>query len=117
MKQAPPLTGNLAIIQGESYSQLELSFPGNLTAWEPRGQIRTALLEDGGELLADFSFAPASYDAGTNTTTIYPRLSFAQTRALPSKGKKYYDIEVVSAGGEVVKLAPAMVEVVGTVTG
>jgi hypothetical protein len=123
-----PLVGDLAIIQGETYQALSLEFPGDLTDWTPRGQIRTKLLGDAGTLLAAFTFATPAYDDESDVTTIFPRLSPAQTAAIPKTKWQgtgeysktavyYYDVELESDDGEVVKSVPAIVQVVGEVTG
>jgi hypothetical protein len=123
-----PLVGDLAIIQGETYQALSLEFPGDLTDWTPRGQIRTKLLGDAGTLLAAFSFATPAYDEDSDVTTIYPRLTPAQTAAIlktkwqgageySKTAVYYYDVELESDAGEVVKTVPAIVQVIGEVTG
>lgn len=123
-----PLIGDLAILQGETYQALSLTFPGDLSTWTPRGQIRSKLLEESGTLLAEFSFEASTYDADADTTTVNPRLTPTQTASLPktkwqgigeySKAAVYYyDIELESDTGEVVKSKTAIVQVVGEVTG
>jgi hypothetical protein len=123
-----PLIGELAIIQGETYQALSLEFPGDLTEWTPRGQIRTKLLGDAGTLLAAFSFATPTYDEESDATTIFPLLTPAETAAIPKTKWQgtgeysktavyYYDVELESDAGEVVKSVPAIVQVVGQVTG
>jgi hypothetical protein len=123
-----PLIGDLAIIQGETYQALSLEFPGDKTDWTPRGQIRTKLLGDAGTLLAAFSFATPAYDDESDATTIYPRLTPTQTAAIlktkwqgtgeySKTAVYYYDVELESDDGEVVKSVPAIVQVVGEVTG
>ncbi|MFM1842733.1 MAG: hypothetical protein RLZZ490_1470 [Cyanobacteriota bacterium] len=127
MRVSIPLTGDLAIIQGETYQALTLIFPGDLTTWTPRGQIRTGLLEDAGTLLAEFAFGTPAYDADADTTNIYPTLTASQTANLPKtkwqgtgeysrSGVYYYDIELESEG-VVIKSKTAIVQVVGEVTG
>ena len=113
-----PLIGDRAIVQGETYQALSLDFPGDLTTWECQGEIKTKLRQDGGELLAVFSFAPASYDPIADVTTIHPRLTPAQTSAIPStKARSYlYDVKLISPAGETIKTVPAIVEVTGEVT-
>jgi hypothetical protein len=123
-----PLVGELAIIQGETYQALSLEFPSDKTDWTPRGQIRTKLLGDAGTLLAEFSFATPAYDDESDVTIIYPRLSPAQTAAIlktkwqgtgeySKTAVYYYDVELESDAGEVVKSVPAIVQVIGEVTG
>jgi hypothetical protein len=60
------LIGPLAIVQGETYLQLTWTVPGDKSAWTARGQIRTALLEDDGVLLAEFQFDTPIYDASVS---------------------------------------------------
>jgi len=123
-----PLVGDLAIIQGETYQALSLEFPGDLTDWTPRGQIRTKLLGDGGELLAVFEFGASIYNEETQTTAVLPELSAIVTSGIPKTKWQgtggysktavyYYDVELESDAGEVVKTVPAIVQVIGEVTG
>lgn len=123
-----PLIGDLAILQGETYQALSLTFPGDLSTWTPRGQIRSKLLEESGTLLAEFTFEASTYDADADTTTVNPRLTPAQTTSLPKTKWQgigeysktsvyYYDIELESDTGEVVKSKTAIVQVIGEVTG
>lgn len=127
MRVSIPLVNDLAIIQGETYQALTLTFPGDLTTWTPRGQIRTGLLEDAGTLLSEFAFATPIYDAETDTTAIYPTLTATQTANLPKtkwqgtgeysrSGVYYYDVELESEG-IVIKSKTAIVQVIGEVTG
>jgi hypothetical protein len=122
------LIGNLAIIQGETYQSLTLTFPGDLTGHTPRGQIRTALLQEEGELLAEFYFDTPIYDADTDTTNIYPYLTPGQTAALlktkyqgtegqaiSKRNVYFYDIEL-ELGGQIAKTFPGVVQVIGEVT-
>jgi len=127
MRVSIPLTGDLAIIQGETYQALTLTFPGDLTTWTPRGQIRTGLLEDAGTLLAEFAFGTPIYDAEADTTNIYPTLSATQTANLPKTKYQgtgeysrsavyYYDVELENEA-VVIKSKTAIVQVIGEVTG
>lgn len=118
----------IGIVQGESWTSPTFIFPGDLSDWEPRGQIRSKLLEKSGTLLAEFTFETLTYDAEADETSVTATLTPAQTSALKitryqgsgelSKSNVYYyDIELESADGVVVKLAPGAVFVVGEVTG
>jgi hypothetical protein len=128
LRQKTDLIGALAIIQGETYNQLALTVAGDKTTWTARGQIRTKLLEESGTLLAEFGFGTPTYDAEADETTLLPQLTATQTASLPktkwqgtgeySKTAVYYwDIELESDAGEVVKTIPAIVQVIGEVTG
>jgi hypothetical protein len=82
----PNLIDDLAIAQGGTYlalSKVGIQFEGDLTdaVWE--GDIRDNYREKGGVLLGRLEFLPPVYDDETDTTTIYPILSFATTEALP----------------------------------
>lgn len=128
LRQKTDLIGALAIIQGETYNQLSLTVAGDKTTWTARGQIRTKLLEESGTLLAEFGFGTPTYDAEADETTLLPQLTATQTASLPktkwqgtgeySKTAVYYwDIELESDAGEVIKTIPAIVQVIGEVTG
>jgi len=124
------LIGPLAIVQGETYRQLSWTVPGDKTAWTPRAQIRLTLLDDANGVLplAAFEFDAAIYDADADTTEFFPFLSAPVTASLPrtkyqgdrdisSRNAYYYDLEIESDDGEVVKLAIGRVQVIGQVTG
>jgi hypothetical protein len=124
------LIGPLAIVQGETYRQLTWTVPGDKSAWTPRAQIRLTLLDDANGVLplAEFDFDSAIYDQDADTTEFFPFLSATVTASLPrtkyqgdrdisSRNAYYYDLEIESEDGEVLKLAIGRVQVIGQVTG
>ena len=130
-RQYPDLINDLAIIQGEDYLELvnndAIQLPGDLTDGIPTGQIRTDYLENGGILLASFSFEDSVYDEENDVTTIKPYLTNEQTSSLritsfkagktPSLRNCYvYDFEI-DLDGIKHKLAAGFVQVKGEVTG
>lgn len=74
-------TLNLAITQGKTY-QFSFLVPSDLTAGEWRGQIRDKYAQDGGELLASFSFT-ATYDSIENKTLVVVKLEATDTAEIP----------------------------------
>jgi hypothetical protein len=72
---------NLAIKQGATY-QFSFYIPGNKTAGEWRGQIRDKYAQDGGVLLASFSFT-ATYDEDTDKTFVTPKIEATETAEIP----------------------------------
>jgi len=61
------LTLDLALIQGKTY-QLILTYPGNLSIGQVRGQIRKKYAEDSGELFATFNFSNTVSTVQATTT-------------------------------------------------
>ena len=125
-RQSINLVGDLAIIQGGTWSKLAFVVNGDQRAGTARGQIRDALREDGGQLIAEFTFAPALYDALEGSTTFFPTLSPQQTSAMPStryqgqgtlsdKTAYLFDLEISTANGTL-KTFPGFVQVIGEVT-
>ena len=75
-------TVNLAITQGKTY-QFSFLIPSDLTAGEWRGQIRDKYAQDGGVLLASFSFT-ATYDPPPeNKTLVIVKLEATETAEIP----------------------------------
>lgn len=72
---------NLAITQGKTY-QFSFKIPTDLTAGEWRGQIRDKYAQDGGILLASFSFT-ATYDSIENKTLVVAKLEATETATIP----------------------------------
>ena len=125
----------LAIYQGATYKSLVFLHPDDFSLWTPRGQIRSNWLHLGGQLLADFVFAPMTWGLVTvegipvNRTTIIPVVPFGVTALIPvtkpingiakaGKNRWVYDIELVSpTNSEVVKLSRGLVEVLPEATG
>jgi hypothetical protein len=86
------------------------------------------LLQKSGVLLAEFAFLAPTYDAEADETNFFATLTPEQTSALKitryqgvgeiaSGAAYFYDIEVESEDGTVIKFAPGAVFVVGEVTG
>ena len=123
---------------GESQSTLDFYYQNvDLTTWTPSGEIRTDYLENtNSTVLATFSFDPLTFGSVTvgsdtfNATTVRPKLTSAQTLAIPSPPIELtstatpsvginvwvYDIKLTSPTGEVLILARGHVQVVRNVT-
>jgi hypothetical protein len=128
-RKYPDLLGDLAIIQGESYRQLQggkITLHGNWLDADLRGHLRTNFLNEGGEILAIFEFDPSTYDEVTDTTTLKPWIRHQYTQTIPKTQWKegrlinttnlyVYDIEA-EKNDEVGKLAPGYAQVIGEVT-
>ena len=123
-RRLPDFIDDLAIIQGETWKLFNIVDEGDYTNWNYRGQIRSDTLQNGGTLLATFSFGVSVYD-GINTTTPVI-VSLTETKKLPTTiyqgstsgktlkvGNAYIaDIER-ELGGVVDKKAPSFVQVIG----
>lgn len=72
---------NLAITQGKTY-QISFKIPTDLTAGEWRGQIRDKYAQDGGILLASFSFT-TTYDSIENKTLVVAKIEANDTATIP----------------------------------
>ena len=129
-RRLPDLIGDYAIIQGESWNAEKhtgLAFPyGDWRSWTPSGQIRSALKDDAGELLATFSWGEPLWDEDRNITVFYPQLSALTTASLPVtkyqgnntlsiKTALVYDIEI-ALNGVIKKGSFGYVQVIGEVT-
>lgn len=82
--------------------------PTDITGWTAKGQIRKSKLKSS-PLLAEFTFDIEGPEGNVNAT-----LSAAQTDALKTGG--WYDIEVTSASGDVVRIAQGKVRLDRAVT-
>ena len=126
----PDLIDDLAICQGGTYlalSKIGIEFEGDLTSATWEGDIRDNYRENGGVLLGELDFLTPTYNAETNTTTVYPILSFATTEALPGTAWKtgrnpslsncyVWDVEGIE-DGIIYKKFPAFCAVKSEVTG
>ena len=97
--------GDFAIYQGNTFNDVTFYYRDiDLSTYTPAGEIRTTYLEKAGTLLATFSFSPlvfASVTVGSetfNATIIVPRLSAAQTSAIPSTLPRASDSSAFAAG-------------------
>lgn len=104
------------ITQGATY-QISFLYPEDITNCVVKGQIRTNFAQNGGDLLAEFSFLPLVYDDFLNKTTVTAQLSAEQTESIPFtkfqgvglvsiKNCYVYDMEIIYISGEVKKLVP-----------
>jgi len=110
-------TRDNAIVQGSSFSYT-FAYLGDASSATARGQIRSGIPQDGGELLAEFSFStPFVFDSVTGVTEITANLSPAVTKEIPytkfqgegeatAENCYLYDIELELANGVVEKLVP-----------
>jgi hypothetical protein len=127
-RQSLDLIDDLAIVQGGSWAGLAFVVPGDRRTATPKGEIKTAIKDEGGQLLAEFAFGAGAYDALTDTTSFIPTLTPAQTSALPitryqGKGKVatarncfVYDLELREDDQPTIKTLASFVQVVGEVT-
>ena len=116
MAQQFDLTGNNAIDQGSVFS-FSILYPGNVAANTFKSQIRKTFK---GDLIADFTIA-ATYNSGTNKTTILLSLDSNQTANLPAtRGINYwvYDVEMTPIATPLgtIRLVQGDVEITAEVT-
>lgn len=131
MASAINLIGDLAIIQGKTYT-LSIWWANDISTWTPRAKIRNTFLYKGGIELASFSFLPLSYpqldDLGNAYTVITLQLTATQTSLLvPTMyqgneddlklSKTYvWDLELESTNGVVSGTTWGFVQVIPEVT-
>lgn len=131
MASAINLIGDLAIIQGKTYT-LPIWWANDISTWTPRAKIRDTFLYKGGIELASFSFLPLSYpqlDEQNNAYTVITlQLTATQTSLLvPTKyqgneddlqlSKTYvWDLELESTSGVVSGTTWGFVQVIPEVT-
>lgn len=110
----PATTLNLTgenIIEANSYWSIDVLYPGNVTPARLRGQIRKAF---GGELLADFRFAPPTYDEVADKTRFPVFLRSADTEKIPvpSSGSTWvYDLLIQLPTGDFKRILQGTVAV------
>lgn len=131
MASAINLIGNLAIIQGKTYS-LPIWWSNDVSTYTPRAKIRDTFLYKGGIELASFSFLPLTFpilDEQNNPYTLITlQLTASQTSLLqPTKyqgneddlipAKTFvWDLELESLDGTVIGTEWAYVQVKPEVT-
>ena len=77
-----PIFRNDAIQQGRDYEVIIL-YPGDVSTGIPVAEIRDNTVQQGGTVLATFSYDTLSYDAVNNKTTIILRLTNSDTDSIP----------------------------------
>lgn len=88
MATSVDLIKDLAIVQGKTFEKINLRFPGDVSLWIPRAQIRAKWYykEVGQDPLIEFSFPALVYDADTDKTLVQPQLTALETAGLaPTK--------------------------------
>lgn len=88
MATSVDLIKDLAIVQGKTFEKINLRFPGDVSLWTPRAQIRAKwyFKEAGQSPLIEFSFPTLTYDPDADKTLVQPQLTAAQTAGLvPTK--------------------------------
>lgn len=122
-----------AIIQGSTFDRVVFWYPGDVSGFVPRGQIKTDYAQKGGELITSFQFHPLRYERRPDKqeavyhTKIHPFLTAQQTQALifnlrtrrsnldkasPGRNCWVYDIELArESDGYVIQLSKGYVEV------
>ncbi|WOB42973.1 hypothetical protein HNI00_07255 [Thermoleptolyngbya oregonensis NK1-22] len=91
---------NEAIIEQNSFWELMLFYPGNVSTSSFRGQIRR---DFGGEVFANFRFEVRPYDEDANKTPVRVFLSSAETTRIPIPESSQfwrYDIVMLVQGGD-----------------
>ena len=95
------------IIQGQTKLDTTFVFQGaDITDWIPYGEVRTNYKYLQGELLAEFTFPPITFEVTTGINYITPMLFWRQTEELPmhevSRGRPIpgvnvwvYDIDIL----------------------
>lgn len=73
---------NRAIQQGRD-TKITILYPGDQTTGIPNAEIRDRTIEQGGTILATFSYDPLTYDGVTDKTTITLTLSATETELIP----------------------------------
>lgn len=127
--------GDFAIYQGVTYECLTVFVHNqDLSSYTPIAQIRDNFAEDGGNVLATFSFALPTFGEVTlngntfNATVLMPTLTAAQTELIPSTletpagtpllagvNGHVYDIKLVS-GSRIVPVSRGFVQVIRDVS-
>lgn len=125
MATSVDLIKDLAIVQGKTFEKINLRFPGNVSLWIPRAQIRAKFYykEPGQNPLIEFAFPPLVYDSDEDKTLVQPQLTALETAGLfptkyqgegkPDQNSAYvWDLELQDPGtGKVIGLDWAWVQV------
>lgn len=116
---------DITIVQGATWEDVKLYFPGDLSLGVARGQIRSDYLTKGGVLYCNIEFLPLVYGSvvlpnttqPVSRTIISPWLSAAKTASLPvpTKQKWLYDIFILMPERSI-KIAEGWVTVMPSVT-
>lgn len=79
------LIGEFAIVQGKTFEKLDFFFPGDVSLYVPKAQVRKRwhYKEVGKDPIIEFTFLPLLYNDETDKTLVRPRLTATQTAALP----------------------------------
>lgn len=124
------LIGEYALVQGKTFDKLDFLFPGDVSDYVPKAQVRKRwhYKEPNKDPIIEFAFLPLIYDEDTDKTLVRPRLSATQTAALPVTGYQgennpdessayVWDLELKDEGtGRVIGLDWAWVQIKPEVT-